>query len=71
MQQVFYKGHLLTKLLLLFGVYRGLVLGPILFILYMAKLFDDIAPCRFAAHSYADDMQVYVSVPASDHLILH
>ena len=70
-QQVFYRGRLSTKLLLLFGVPQGLVLGPILFILYAAKLFDEIVPCRFAAHSYANDMQVYVSVPASDHLILH
>ena len=35
--------------------------------LYAAELFDVIAACRFAAHSYADDTQVYISVPASDH----
>ena len=41
--------------------------STILFILYAAELFDVIAACGFAAHSYADDTQVYISMPASDH----
>jgi len=33
----------------------------------MAELFDVISACGFVAHSYADDTQVYISTPASDH----
>jgi len=43
-------------------------LGPILFLLYTAELFDVIAECGLKGHTYADDTQVYVSTPATDHV---
>ena len=42
-------------------------LGPLLFLLYTAELFDVITECGCTGHAYADDTQVYVSTPAEDH----
>jgi len=43
-------------------------LGPILFLLYTAELFDVIAEYGLTGHTYADDTQVYNSTPATDHV---
>ena len=50
---------------ILFVVTQGSVIGPILFILYVVELFDIIALYSLGCHSYADDTQVYISVPAT------
>ena len=42
------------------------MLGPLFFFFYTAELFDVISDCGLEGHSYADDIQVYMNVPATD-----
>lgn len=65
-QQVCFGGKLSALGRLVCGVPQGSVLGPLLFVLYTAGLFDLIAADGLTAHSYADDTQVYISTPAAD-----
>jgi hypothetical protein len=51
---------------LLFRVPLGSVLGPLLYLLFSADVFNIIADCGLVGHSYANDTQVYVSTSAAD-----
>ena len=61
-------GGMLSKLQrLICGVPQGSVLGPLLFNMYttdISKVVESHGLCRL--HQYADDCQVYLSVPATE-----
>ena len=65
-QEVVFSGKHSATGQLLSGVPQGSVLGPLLFLVYTAELFQIIMNHGFRAHSYADDTQIYVSVSAAD-----
>ena len=48
------------------SINQGSVLGPLFFLLYTAEVFDVIAEWVLVGHSYADDTQTYISIPAAD-----
>jgi len=45
---------------------QGSVLGPLLSLLYAARIFDIIASFGLSGHTYANDSQLYIRVPASE-----
>jgi len=62
-QHVCSGGRLSAEIALIFGIPQGSALGLLLFLLYMAELFDIIASLGITGHSYGDDTQVYISAP--------
>jgi len=63
---VVYGGEQAVTSAVLFGVPLGTVLGPLLYILYTAELFDIIAQHQVNAHQYADDLQLYICLPPAE-----
>jgi len=66
-QQVLYKGCFSTVQFVQYGVPvpQGSVLGPILFVLYTAKIGRIVAQHWLQFHQYADDCQIYIATPVS------
>ena len=54
-QQITYNGELSTTQSVLFGIPQGSVLGPLLYVLYIAELFHVVARHQLRLHMYADD----------------
>ena len=65
-QQALYMGQLSSTGHLNFGVPQRSVLGPLLFLLYTAELSEIYRRKGLVAHSFADDLQVYLSLPAAE-----
>ena len=60
-QRVSLDGKVSNKFQLTHAVPQGSCLGPLLFTLYVTKLFDIIKGHLPHVHTYADDMQLYLA----------
>ena len=67
-QQVQFQNIRSATAHLICSVPQNSVLGPLLFVLYTAELFSIIEGQGLKAHLYADDSQIYLSVPATEAL---
>ena len=70
-QQVSVHGTLALSTFLEYGVPRGSLLGPVLFLMYTADLVGLMRSFGLFAHAYADDLQVYCHLfPGKEHVPL-
>ena len=71
-QQVSIHGTLALSTFLEYDVPHGCVLGPVLFLMYIADLVSLVRTFGLFAHAYADDSQVYCHLsPGEEHVALH
>ena len=66
MQTVAVNGEMSETSLVTSGVPQGSVLGPILFLLYMADMACIIEMHEINFHSYADDLELYLHSKADN-----
>jgi len=65
-QQVVYNGMSSVVQWVCYSILQGSDLGSLLFILYTADLSTVVASHGLTLHYYADDCQLYLSVPVAD-----